>query len=100
MAKFDYKIAKTTEDAVRLLNEPGIRSIPLAGGTDIYVAIRVNDLWFDRLVDINRIPELNQISQNDDQITIGAAVTFTQAIENPILQKTVPFLVEACNSIG
>lgn len=100
MAKFDYKLAETLEDAVHLLNEPGIRSIPLAGGTDIYVEIRVNPLWFDRLVDIQRIPELTQISQKDSQIEIGAAVTFSKAIDSPILQKSAPFLVTACKSIG
>ena len=100
MAKFDYKLAETLDDAVQLLNEPGIRSIPLAGGTDIYVEIRVNPLWFDRLVDIQRIPELTQITKNGSQIEIGAAVTFTKAIESPILQESSPFLVSACKSIG
>jgi len=100
MAKFDYKIAETLEDAVQLLNEPGIRSIPLAGGTDIFVAIRVNPSWFDRLVDIQRIPQLTEINQEGTQIKIGAAVTFAGAIESPILQKAAPFLVEACKTIG
>ncbi|MBW6471725.1 MAG: FAD binding domain-containing protein [Anaerolineaceae bacterium] len=100
MAKFDYVLAKTLEDAVHLLNEPNIRSIPLAGGTDIYVAIRVNPIWFDRLVDIRRIPELSQITQEGDVVSLGAAVTFSHAIANPILQKVAPFLVEACSTIG
>jgi len=100
MAKFDYVLAKTMDDAVRLLNEPDLRSIPLAGGTDIYVAIRVNPIWFDRLVDIQRIPELNEVSMENDEVKIGAAVTFSHAIKNPILQKTAPFLVEACKTIG
>jgi carbon-monoxide dehydrogenase medium subunit/xanthine dehydrogenase FAD-binding subunit len=100
MAKFDYVIAETIDDAVRLLNKPGIRSTPLAGGTDIYVALRVNQPWFDRLVDIRRIPELTQITMEGDQIKLGAAVTFSRAIKSPLLQKTAPFLVEACKTIG
>jgi CO/xanthine dehydrogenase FAD-binding subunit len=100
MAKFDYVLAKTMDDAVRLLNEPDIRSIPLAGGTDVYVALRVNPVWFDRLVDIRRIPELNEISIEGDQFKLGAAVTFSHAIKNPILQRVAPFLVEACKTIG
>ncbi len=91
MANFDYVIAKTMDDAVHLLNDADIRSIPLAGGTDIYVALRVNPLWFDRLVDIRRIPELSVISQDGDQVSLGAAVTFSHAIQNPILQKKPPF---------
>jgi CO/xanthine dehydrogenase FAD-binding subunit len=100
MAKFEYVLAKTMDDAVRLLNEPDIRSIPLAGGTDVYVALRVNPVWFDRLVDIRRIPELNEISIEGDQFKLGAAVTFSHAIKNPILQRVAPFLVEACKTIG
>ena len=100
MAKFDYVLAKTMDDAVRLLNEPDIRSIPLAGGTDVYVALRVNPVWFDRLVDIRRIPELNEISIVGDQVKLGAAVTFSHAIKNSTLQRVTPFLVEACKTIG
>ncbi len=100
MAKFDYVLAKTMDDAVHLLNEPEIRSIPLAGGTDIYVAIRVNPVWFDRLVDIRGIPELSQITQEGDSVSIGAAVTFSHAVYNPILQEVAPFLVDACKTIG
>ena len=100
MAKFDYVIAKTMDDAVHLLNEADVRSIPLAGGTDIYVELRVNPLWFDRLVDVKRIPEMSVISQSDGQVSLGAAVTFAHGIQNSILQKAAPFLVEACKTIG
>ena len=100
MAKFDYVKADTVEDAVRLLNEPGIRSIPLAGGTDIYVALRVNPVWFDRLVDISRIPEMTMIQADGNRISIGASVTFAKAAGSQILRDKAPFLVEACESIG
>ena len=100
MAKFDYVLTKTIDDAVHLLNEPDIRSIPLAGGTDVYVALRVNPVWFDRLVDIRRIPELNEVSIEGDHVKLGAALTFSHAIKDPILQKVAPFLVDACKTIG
>lgn len=100
MARYDYKIAETIEDAVRLLNEPGVRSIPLAGGTDIFVAMRVNELWFDRLVDVRRISEMTQVKLENGVVTLGAAVTYSHAIANPILQKAAPFLVDACKTIG
>ncbi len=100
MSKYDYVIAQTIDDAVRLLNEPGIRSIPLAGGTDIFVELRINPLWFDRLVDISHIPEMNQVRVEGDQISIGAVVTHSQVAENPILRKIVPFLSDACETVG
>lgn len=100
MAKFDYVMAKTMDEAVHLLNETDVRSIPLAGGTDIYVELRVNPLWFDRLVDVRRIPEMSEISLFGDEVSLGAAVSFTHGIQNPVLQTTAPFLVEACKTIG
>lgn len=100
MSKYEYAIAQSIDDAVRLLNEPGKRSIALAGGTDVFVELRVNPLWFDQLVDVKRIPEMRQIHEDAGVVTIGAAVNYTQAAESPILQKRVPFLLAACNSIG
>ncbi|MCC6147856.1 MAG: FAD binding domain-containing protein [Anaerolineaceae bacterium] len=100
MSNYDYAIAQTIEDAVSLLNEPGKRSIPLAGGTDVFVALRVNDLWFDRLVDVGRIPEMRQIREEGGKVSLGGAVQFKQAVENPTLRERVSFLSAACESIG
>ena len=100
MSKYTFATAGTVEDAVRLLNEPNVRSIPLGGGTDIFVALRVNPLWFDRLVDITRVPELHQISERDGVVSIGAAVTFTQALESDLLRQVAPFLCCACENVG
>lgn len=100
MSKYDYVLAQTIDDAVRLLNEPGIRSIPLAGGTDIFVEVRKTPLWFDRMVDISRIPEMSQIRLDGDQVSIGAAVTHTQVAESPLLRKVAPFLSDSCESVG
>lgn len=100
MSKYDYVSAQTVEDAVRLLNEPGKRCIPLAGGTDIFVALRVNPLWFDRLVDISRIPELHQITLEGDQVTLGAAVTHSKVAKSPLIKKIAPFLSAGCESVG
>jgi len=75
-------------------------SQPLAGGTDIMVYIRQAKPWFDRLVDISLLPELKTIERDGTSVRLGAAVTFSEAIESPILNQVVPFLVEACKSVG
>ena len=64
MARFDYVRASSLSEAVQLLNEPGVVSKPLAGGTDILVYIRQIKPWFDRLVDISQLPELKIIEQS------------------------------------
>jgi CO/xanthine dehydrogenase FAD-binding subunit len=100
MAKFDYVRARSVVEAIELLNEPGLTSRPLAGGTDILVYIRQIKPWFDRLVDISQLPELKIIEQHGAEILVGAGVTFSQAASSELLKRLAPFLVEACQSVG
>jgi CO/xanthine dehydrogenase FAD-binding subunit len=100
MARFDYVRAGSLSEAVELLNEPGRISRPLAGGTDIVVYTRQRQPSFDRLVDISLLPELKIIRRDDAHIRLGAAVTFAEAVQSELLSLLVPFLVEACQSVG
>ncbi|MEJ5197756.1 MAG: xanthine dehydrogenase family protein subunit M [Anaerolineae bacterium] len=100
MPRFDYVRAGSVEEALHLLAEPGVRSRPLAGGTDLLVYIRHERPAFDRVVDISRVPELKLIERRGDEVIIGAAVTFTEAAESALLQEVAPCLVEACLSVG
>jgi len=100
MASLDYVHAASIADAVALLNVPALRCRPIAGGTDLVVAMRQRGPWFDRLVDIATIPELCEIEETPAGIRIGAAVTFARAAASPLLRAAAPLLVEACLSVG
>jgi xanthine dehydrogenase FAD-binding subunit len=98
--QFDYVAAQSIDEAVELLNHPELVSRPLAGGTDVLVALRVQEPWFDRLIDIHQIPELNRIEIGTHEIQLGAALSFTALSENDDLRRVVPFLVQACEQVG
>lgn len=100
MPRFDYVRAHSLDEAVQLLNEPGVVSRPLAGGTDILVYIRQQKPWFDRLVDISLVPELKTIETENGYLRLGAGVTFTEVIECELMNQVAPFLVKACLSVG
>ncbi len=100
MERFSYVRATSSAEAVALLNEPGVRSRPLAGGTDLVLLTRAEPSICDRVVDISLIPDLHRISQNDDGVTIGAAATFSEIIESPIVLQTAPMLTQACRQVG
>ena len=100
MPRFDYVRAHSVAEAVQLLGDPGVVSRPLAGGTDVLVFVRHEKPPFDRLVDISRVPEMKIIERHGDEIVVGAAVTFTEAAESPVLQEVAACLVEACLSVG
>lgn len=60
--------------------------VPYAGGTDLMVENRTGVT----LLFLNQIPELKEIRVDDRFVRIGAAVTFTEALENadvPALMK-------------
>jgi carbon-monoxide dehydrogenase medium subunit len=98
--RFGYVRADSVPHAVALLNEPGIGSRPLAGGTDLVLLAREDHKLCDRVVDISLIPELHQITLQDGVLTIGAAATFAEIIASPIVRQAAPLLVEACHQVG
>jgi CO/xanthine dehydrogenase FAD-binding subunit len=99
MPEFAYVRPTSLVQAVACLNEPGVRSRVLAGGTDLLVRLRRCGADWDRLVDVTFVPELKRI-QADGCVTVGAAVTFTEILASPILQAHAPVLVQACKEIG
>lgn len=99
MYDFAYWRARTLAEAVDLLNEEGVRSRVLAGGTDLVNQHRAGRVLCDRIVDVAHVPELRVIEANG-QVTVGAAVTHAEIVESPILQESAPLLVKACRQIG
>lgn len=100
MERFGYVRAASTAEAVALLNEPGARSRPLAGGTDLILITRAEPSLCDRVVDITQIPDLQRIIRDGDRVTIGAAATFSQVTESQIVSDTAPLLTQACRQVG
>jgi CO/xanthine dehydrogenase FAD-binding subunit len=99
MSDFAYLRAHSLGEAVALLNEPGVRSRVLAGGTDLVNQHRGGGVSCDRIVDVAHVPELRVIEANG-RLTIGAAVTHTEIVESAVLQQKAPLLVWACGQIG
>jgi carbon-monoxide dehydrogenase medium subunit len=72
----------------------------LAGGTDLLVQMRTDLIAPTLLVDIKRIPEVRQITEEGGGFRIGAAVTGAELKEHPRLKTAWPGVVEAANLIG
>ncbi|HEX9115934.1 MAG TPA: FAD binding domain-containing protein [Anaerolineae bacterium] len=100
MERFSYIRAASIAQAVTLLNEPQVRSRVLAGGTDLVLLAREDRRLCDRVVDITQIGELHRITAEGDTIRIGAAATFSEVVESPLVNATAPVLVEACRQVG
>lgn len=73
---------------------------PVAGGTDLLVKIKQKKVAPGQVIDLSGLEELKQIKETGDGISIGALVTHTEIINNPLIQKYAPLLVEGCNNVG
>lgn len=100
MERFSYARAEDIPHAVTLLNEPGLRSRVLAGGTDLVLLLREEHDLCDRVVDITQIPEMHRIEWVGNSVIIGAGATFNEVVESAVVNATAPVLVQACRAVG
>jgi CO/xanthine dehydrogenase FAD-binding subunit len=73
---------------------------PMAGGTELMVALGAGRLEQHKLVSLWGIDELRQITANDDWLSIGAGATFTDIRQNAIVAKDFPLLARAASWTG
>lgn len=81
----------TLQEAVEIKSRTN--AIPYAGGTDLMVRNIPGAVYLF----LNDIDELKQITQDDEYIRIGAAVTFTQALADDLIP---PLMKEAVSRIA
>jgi CO/xanthine dehydrogenase FAD-binding subunit len=99
---FDYRAPNTIAEAVGILSDLGERARPIAGGTDVLVQLRVGRLdQIEMLVDVKRIPDLNQLIYSPSSgFTIGAAVPCYQIAGDSIARTLYPGLIDGVAIIG
>ena len=74
--------------------------MPVAGATDVYVAVNFGTLEPTRLLDIWGLDELRGISLRGETVVIGALATYTSLIRSQIIAERLPMLVEASRLVG
>src|SRR6476646_5485532 len=76
-------------------------SRPIAGGTDVMVAI-TGELGPipERMLDLSRLEELRGISLEHEALVLGARTTYTEIRRSTVCREHLPALVEAAATIG
>lgn len=77
---FDFIRPENLTEALAAMSGEG-RVLPLAGGTNVMVNMKLAPLDTDCLVDLTGLDELKAISEENDRIRIGAGVTFTDLLK-------------------
>ena len=100
MERISYIRAQSIQEAIDFLNQPGYVNRPLAGSTDLVLMLKHKPDLCDRVVDITLIPEMHRIEHHGDIVTIGAAASFSEVINHPVIKNTAPILADACKTVG
>ncbi|SEE12178.1 carbon-monoxide dehydrogenase medium subunit [Streptomyces misionensis] len=73
-ASFDYVVPHTVAEAVEALGGTGRKAQVLAGGQSLILEMHLQRIRPDLVVDINRIPELDRMSVEGDELRVGALI--------------------------
>lgn len=72
--------------------------LPVAGGTDLLVELNFHRCHPVALIDLGRVPGLDEVSANDGWLRLGATATYEHLI--PALRHELPALALAARTIG
>ena len=99
-AAFEYAVATSLDEALRMLSESGGEAKIIAGGHSLLPMMKLRLAPPAKLIDISKIPGLNEIRVDQSGITIGALVTHAQVASSPEVQRALPVLAETTHLIG
>jgi xanthine dehydrogenase small subunit len=90
---------RSLSDALRMLRDEG-PLVPLAGCTDLYVALNLGTLGPMRFVNLWQLDALRVIELRGDVLSIGALSTYTDIIRSPLIRRRLPMLASAARDVG
>ena len=98
----NYINATSIDDVLKALSEQGERARIVAGGTDLILelerGVRKN---IDTLIDVTRIPNLDQIKLDEDGIIhLGPLVTHNHCVESKLIRERAYPLARSAWEVG
>lgn len=101
MREFMFAAPQSLQEAVELLVRANGEARPLAGGTDLIAQMKENRRNPGVIVDIKKIPDLNELSWDAQSgLRIGAAVSCSHINAYAPVRERYPALAEACALVG
>ncbi len=99
-ASFEYHRPGAIDDAASLLAELGDDAKILAGGQSLVPMLSMRLAYFDHLIDISRLSELQGIERRGQELWIGAGTTEATVGADAQVHQGVPLLALATPFVG
>ncbi|MFO7896451.1 MAG: xanthine dehydrogenase family protein subunit M [Candidatus Cloacimonadales bacterium] len=98
--EYRYEKPKTLQQALELLAQYKAKAKILAGGTDLVVHLKEDMVAPDLVLDLKGIEQLQKLEIKQDNIFIGAGVTFTELIESSEIKTKLPILWNSSETVA
>ena len=96
-----YHSVSSVPEALALLDDHKSAARIVAGGTDLIIEMeRGQHPGLGVLIDITRVPGLDQISQVDDRIVLGPLVTHNHVVASQLIREQALPLAQASWEVG
>ena len=91
-APFDYIAPQTVEEALAALAEAGDEGKVLAGGQSLLPILRLRMNTPEKLIDLGRIADLREVTDDGDAIAIGSMATHDAVRRHPLVSEHAQLL--------
>jgi 2-furoyl-CoA dehydrogenase FAD binding subunit len=99
-APFEYVRAESVEQALDTLREHGDEAKLLAGGQSLVPALNMRLARPRVIVDLNRVPGLDEIAEENGSVRIGALARQAAAERSPLVRQGCQLLTETLPFVG
>ena len=100
MKRFELFEPISLEEATRLLSQRGEKGSILAGGTDLLLRLKKEEIELDFLVSLRKIAGLSFIQKEEGFLKLGAFTTHRTIEKSPIIRTFFPALSDAVDNLG
>ena len=98
--QFDLTAPASLAAVLTMLNSDPGKHTPIAGGTELMVALGAGRLTQKSLLSIHHLHELRFIRVDDDAIHIGSGTTFTDIRRSQTIAADLPLLIQSASWTG
>ena len=99
VSTLELRRPRSIREALTMLRDDG-PLVPLAGATDLYVALNFGTLTATRFIDLWPLEPLRRIEMRGDVLSLGALVTYTSLTRSRLVRQRLPMLVDAARLVG
>ncbi|MDH3649555.1 MAG: xanthine dehydrogenase family protein subunit M [Saprospiraceae bacterium] len=97
---FDYSAPSTLEEAISLLQQHGDEAKILSGGHSLIPMMKLRLASPGHVIDINRIPDLDYINEEEGFLKIGALVRESDLEESDLIRTKYQVIYDATKMIA